>query len=769
MLRVLLEAGADLALVDDAGCTALHAHCRSDKPERVQLLLDHGADIRARTPHRRTPLLEAVNSYRYDAARVLLQLPEAASLVEDVDENGRSALVLCALGCEKVMSTERELTRLLACVRLLLERKADVSISDEDDWTALLYACDRGCEPLVALLLEHRADASYIPPSGETALLLACMRFDDVYNACAYADHDGVLAALLQAPGVTPALINYADPDGHTVLSYAVRSGVLSSITALLAAGGSLLAAQRSLAAAEPTSASLVFTALQQAVEKRRMDVLSLLLARPAAESQTVAARGGAIVDGDDEVVSADDFAALLCTALGMRWSCFEAVVCEMVSACIDAGADCSRASSRHRCTPMYFACNADTPRAAALLLERGAAPGVCLLEPCLGMAGGSTALMVVASKPKHEQYFELFLPHLTPALVKIANDAGETALHIAVMHDQHRPHVINPLLAAGALVDARTAAGYTPLLLACSCGSALEGGGRLLLDHRADLHAVAADGTTALIAAADASRRRHRRWARISCDWGFLLQAPTVTPAWVNARRADGETALSLALMQGSAHFVGLLLEANADVSLVPAAVFHHAAGADKGDRMMQSLMAHNADVSAFWDFKQQALIDAVRANNVRALYHCLHAPVPPIINHRYKRGQTVLFFVCDHKGYEVLHHLLAAGADPSIPNDTGTMPVFQLAATSVDALRLVFQYHPRLVNRTNKKGACVFMLMCTRPLHGVDGLREIWRFRAYLDADVAYRNRETLLHIAESNGLDYSDAESDAKRRRV
>src|SRR4029079_5524185 len=57
LVKTLLDAGADPAIANDVGATALH--WAAGDLEKVRLLLEHGADADARSDQGRTPLLAA--------------------------------------------------------------------------------------------------------------------------------------------------------------------------------------------------------------------------------------------------------------------------------------------------------------------------------------------------------------------------------------------------------------------------------------------------------------------------------------------------------------------------------------------------------------------------------------------------------------------------------------------------------------------------------------------------------------------------------------
>jgi ankyrin repeat protein len=742
-MQVLLDAGADLTLLSATGLTALHAHCRSDEPERVQLLLDHGADIRARTPDGNTPLLVASRCGNLRVVDALLHAPEAGALVNDVASDGRTALMDIALN-RVLISDDMEYA--MQCIRLLLEKKADVNVSDNIGRTALMYACNCACEPLVSLLLEHKADASCMSTSGETALLLACMspvpQSIPTDNAV-HADSHGVVSSLLKAPGAT-ALINHSSTGGYTALSRAIFNSIFDVVPALIRGGASILHAHSSLATADAPITHLLWTALKLTAESRRCDVLRLLLERVSAEPELGVAREGALMHGDDVLVSAVAFTTFMCTVLSDNNK--DVNVAETVSAFIAAGVDCNIVSD-HGCPPLYLACIGDELETAKLLLNAGADPAVCCITQHRdGMAAGSTALMVALDKSI--ELFDLILSRLTAEQVNAVNSASGTALHLAVKCSPYRPHLINSLLSAGALIDARTASGYTPLLLACGLphSSRQPDAVQLLLSHRADLHATGMDGITVLMA----SIRTCCDGPRWASEWGFLLRDPAATTAWINARASDGKTALAMAMRMASTECVELLLDAKADIGDVSHGDFYSAADSDADDRLMQLLMTRDVDVSAFWEFKHSELISAIAHRDYDDLHKFLAAPIPPNINHKDSyTGQTLLFNI-RHIPSEILRDLFAAGADPSIADNEGAIPINRLLTYGLSSFKLIFEMFPQAVNYTDASGRSVFMRQCMQPSCDDDGLQELYKYLSYVDPSITDVNGDSVLHAA-------------------
>ncbi|XP_041128587.1 ankyrin repeat and SOCS box protein 9-like isoform X2 [Polyodon spathula] len=97
-VKKLLELGANL---NTEGDTPLHAAVRASKPDLVQLLLDHGADVKAKNTEGKEPLDLAAPSS--EARRILMQRGGPPSLMQ-----------LCRLSVRKYLGRSRfqEISRL---------------------------------------------------------------------------------------------------------------------------------------------------------------------------------------------------------------------------------------------------------------------------------------------------------------------------------------------------------------------------------------------------------------------------------------------------------------------------------------------------------------------------------------------------------------------------------------------------------------------------------------------------------------------------------
>jgi ankyrin repeat protein len=107
--------------------------------ETVRVLLDHGADARAKSPFGYSTLHLAADRGNPELVRLLL---EHGADVNGIDYEGHTPLILAA-AAERVNPD---------VVRLLLERGADPRVKGKDGLTALDWAAKKGETPVVRLL-----------------------------------------------------------------------------------------------------------------------------------------------------------------------------------------------------------------------------------------------------------------------------------------------------------------------------------------------------------------------------------------------------------------------------------------------------------------------------------------------------------------------------------------------------------------------------------------------------------------------------------------
>ena len=145
-VKKMLKADPTLATAaDDMGFTALHNAVGEDYPKLVKLLIDAGADVSATNDEGMTPLHIA------QCASAVKALVAAGANVNARARGGMTPLI--------VQSTEGGDTGSLETMATLLKAGADPNVKDDDGQTAMDYALSREEDEKVALLRRHGGTA----------------------------------------------------------------------------------------------------------------------------------------------------------------------------------------------------------------------------------------------------------------------------------------------------------------------------------------------------------------------------------------------------------------------------------------------------------------------------------------------------------------------------------------------------------------------------------------------------------------------------------
>jgi ankyrin repeat protein len=175
IVNALIAAGADVNHALPEGETVLMTAARTGNVPVIQALLRHGANVEAREGfYGESALIWAAASDHADAVRALLDA--------GADANGRSAratwarpnagLTRLSLGAwTPLMYAARE--GAFEAGRALVERGADVNLTDPDGATALVLAIINYHYDFAALLLDHQADPNLADTTGMAALYAA--------------------------------------------------------------------------------------------------------------------------------------------------------------------------------------------------------------------------------------------------------------------------------------------------------------------------------------------------------------------------------------------------------------------------------------------------------------------------------------------------------------------------------------------------------------------------------------------------------------------
>mgnify|MGYP001191196328 CR=1 FL=1 len=197
LCKLLLVNGAKVnAVISESGQTALMYAVNYGRKQICKLLINNGADIDIKDRTGKTALIHALNYTQNSLDLMLFDQSWRKMKRENMGE--------IALKEAEINTTDRE-----NIYKLLLEKEAKVNISDEDGWTALMYAAKGGHEEACRLLLKKGAEVDALNNEKQTALIIAME--NGYVETCKFLLENG-------------AEVNSVDNKGWTALSYAVNT-----------------------------------------------------------------------------------------------------------------------------------------------------------------------------------------------------------------------------------------------------------------------------------------------------------------------------------------------------------------------------------------------------------------------------------------------------------------------------------------------------------------------------------------------------------------
>jgi ankyrin repeat protein len=439
VVRTLVKKPALVNTPEADGTTALHWAVRANDLETARALLDAGANSNAANRYGVTPLSLAAENSSVAMVEALLKSgadPKRPMILMTAAHSGNADVV-----------------------RVLVAHGADVNEQEPSRGeTALMWAASENHPEAIKVLIEQGAD----PNARSTVLTFPKDRFGlegvvtvlprGGWTVLMYAARQGSLEAareLAEAATTVKAGLDITDPDGTTAMVLAIINGHYD-IAALLAEKG-----------ADPNLAdSTGMAALYAAADMR---TLGEIYGRPARKSTSK-------VSALDLIPillrhGADPNAALKSSTLYRAHTPGETALGEGT-------------------TPFLRAARNGDVATMRVLLEGGA-------DPALKQKNGTTALMLSSGVGRGQGVFakdfatEAELLEAVKFLVEhgadvnAANDAGQTALHIAA---QASDGIVDYLAAHGANLEAKDKQGRTPLDVAMGKGVRARIGGESTL-----------------------------------------------------------------------------------------------------------------------------------------------------------------------------------------------------------------------------------------------------------------------------------------------
>ena len=207
LAHALLQAGADPKARNDYGATPMSAAAEVGATAVLKELLDAHADVESPNSAGQTALMVVARTGRLDAAELLLK--HGAKVDAREQWGGQTALMWAAAQSQPEM------------IRLLVKHGAEVNArATSRDWqrrvtaegrpkdmthgglTPLLYAAREGCLACVRELVNHKADLNLWDPDGITPLVMALLNIH--WDVARYLVEAGADVNLWDIYGRTP-------------------------------------------------------------------------------------------------------------------------------------------------------------------------------------------------------------------------------------------------------------------------------------------------------------------------------------------------------------------------------------------------------------------------------------------------------------------------------------------------------------------------------------------------------------------------------------
>uniref|UniRef100_A0A3Q2WGP3 Ankyrin 1 n=1 Tax=Haplochromis burtoni TaxID=8153 RepID=A0A3Q2WGP3_HAPBU len=482
--------------------TPLHCAARNGHVRIIEILLDHGAPINAKTKNGLSPIHMAAQGDHMDCVKQLLQYNAE---IDDITLDHLTPLHVAAHCGHHRMA------------KVLLDKGAKPNSRALNGFTPLHIACKKNHMRVMDLLLKHSASLEAVTESGLTPLHVA-----------SFMGHLNIVKILLQK-GASPSASNVKV---ETPLHMASRAGHYEVAEFLLQNGAPVDA-----------KAKDDQTPLHCAARMGHKELVKLLLEQKANPNSTttaghtplhIAAREGHVqtvrilldMEAQQTKMTKKGF-----TPLHVASKYGKVDVAELL---LERGAN-PNAAGKNGLTPLHVAVHHNNLDVVNLLVSKGGSPHSAARN-------GYTALHI-ASKQNQVEVANSLLQYGASANAESLQ--GVTPLHLA--SQEGRPDMVSLLISKQANVNLGNKSGLTPLHLVAQEGHV--GIADILVKQGASVYAATRMGYTPL---------------HVACHYGnikmvkFLLQQQ----ANVNSKTRLGYTPLHQAAQQGHTDIVTLLLK---------------------------------------------------------------------------------------------------------------------------------------------------------------------------------------------------------------
>ncbi|XP_034182340.1 histone-lysine N-methyltransferase G9a [Osmia lignaria lignaria] len=210
-VHVLVQAGAQLDVMDRNQLTPLMLAASKGKADVVKYLIRIGADVTLKGEDGMTALHMAAKSGHLDVCRIILTECKAPrTLVDSVDDGGWTSLIWACEFCHAEVA------------RFLLDKKCDPLIRDAEQNIALHWSAFSGSSEITEMLLNEGCDVNAVNVHGDTPLHIAARQ--DQYAVSILLLARGAKIGEVNAAGETA--VNCCTNDGDTMSALRLNAKV---------------------------------------------------------------------------------------------------------------------------------------------------------------------------------------------------------------------------------------------------------------------------------------------------------------------------------------------------------------------------------------------------------------------------------------------------------------------------------------------------------------------------------------------------------------